>query len=66
MRTNIDLDDKLVEEAFELSSAKTKKELIHMALEEFIENRKRLNLMDLYGKIQFDEHYDYRKMREGK
>lgn len=66
MRTNIDLDDKIVEEAFELSNAKTKKELIHLALEEFIRNRKKLNLMDLYGKIQFTDQYDYKRMREGK
>ena len=65
MRTNIILDDDLVREAFKCSAVKTKKELIHMALKEFVENRRRLNLLDLEGKIEFAEGYNYKKMREG-
>ena len=66
MRTNVVLDERLVDEALKLSNAKTKKELIHKALKEFVENRKRLNLLDLSGKIKFAEGYDYKGMREGK
>lgn len=63
MRTNVVLDDKLIQEALRLSNLKTKKELIHKALEEFIRNRKRLDLREVRGKIQFAEGYDYKKMR---
>ena len=66
MRTNVVLDENLVAEALRLSNAKTKKEVIHKALKEFVENRKRLNLLDLSGKIKFAEGYDYKRMREGK
>lgn len=66
MRTNIVLEEKILKEAFELSKAKTKKELINLALEEFVNNRRKMNLMDLKGKIEFIEDYDYKKMREGK
>ena len=66
MRTNIDLDEKMMSEALRLSKAKTKKELIHQALREFVENRRRLNLLDLEGKIEFVEGYDHKRMREGK
>ena len=66
MRTNVVLDDSLVDEALKLSNAKTKKQLIHEALKEFVDNRKRLNLLDLSGKIKFAEGYDYKRMREGK
>ena len=66
MRTNIDLDEKMMNEALRLSKAKTKKELIHQALKEFVENRRRLNLLDLEGKIKFAEGYDHKRMREGK
>ena len=66
MRTNIVLDDNLVKEAIKLSGAKTKKELIHLALKEFVENKRRLNLLDLEGKIEFAEGYNYKKMREGR
>ena len=66
MRTNIDIDDALLKQAFKFSQAKTKKELIHQALKEFVENRRRLNLSELEGKIEFVEGYDYKSMREGK
>ena len=65
MRTNIDLNDDLVNEAFKLCDAKTKKELIHLALKEFIENHNRKNIMDLKGKIHFDKKYDHKNMRKG-
>ena len=64
MRTNIVLDDKLVAEAFKYSSVKTKKELIHIALREFVDRKRRLNLIDLEGTIEFEKGYDYKKMRE--
>jgi Arc/MetJ family transcription regulator len=64
MRTNIILDDNLVQEAFKYSNAKTKKDLIHLALKEFVEKRRRLNLLDLEGKIEFFEDYDHKKLRE--
>jgi Arc/MetJ family transcription regulator len=67
MRTNIVLDDNLVEEAFKYAdSIKTKKDLIEIALKEFVKTRKMKNLKDLKGKIQFGEDYDYKKMRVGK
>ena len=43
MRTNIDLDDSLLEEAFRLTNVRTKKELVNMALKELIRNQKKLN-----------------------
>jgi len=66
MRTNVVLDDRLVEEAFRLSRVKTKKDLIHQALQEFVETRKRVDLLDLAGRIRFAKDYNYKKMREGR
>jgi Arc/MetJ family transcription regulator len=58
------LDDKLLEEAFKFSQKiSTKKELIEVALKEYVNNRKRRNLKDLKGKIKFAIDYDYKKMR---
>lgn len=65
MRTNIVLDDKLVEEAFGLSDKKTKRELVQEALEEYVINRKIKNLLDIQGKIDFSESYDYKELRKG-
>ena len=64
MRTNIDLEDKLVEEAFSLTGLRTKKELVHLALRELIKSRKKKNLFDLSGQIQFSDDYDYKKLRD--
>jgi len=65
MRTNIVLDDELIEEGFRYSGVKTKRELIQLALREFVENRRRLNLLELEGKIEFAEGYDYKSLRVG-
>ncbi len=65
MRTNIVLDDELVEEAFRHSNAKTKRELVDLALREFVANHKRKDVRELRGKISFHPGYDYKKLREG-
>jgi Arc/MetJ family transcription regulator len=65
MRTNVVLNDELVEEAFKFSDAvSTKRELIEVALREYVNNRKRKNLKELKGKLHFSNGYDYKKMRE--
>jgi Arc/MetJ family transcription regulator len=67
MRTNIVLDDQLVDEAFKYAeNISTKKDLIEIALKEFVKNRKMKNIKDLKGKILFADNYDYKKMRIGK
>jgi len=63
MRTNIVLDDDLMAEASRLSGAKTKKELVHEALRVFIAAKKRKNLLDLRGKIEFEPGYDHKALR---
>jgi hypothetical protein len=63
MRTNIVLDEKLVNEAFRYTTIKTKRELVELALREFVENHKRLDVRKLVGKVNLDPHYDYKKLR---
>ncbi len=65
MRTNIVLDENLVTEALKLSGVRTKKELVHQALREFVENKKRRSLLDLEGKVKFAPNYDYKELRKG-
>jgi Arc/MetJ family transcription regulator len=64
MRTNIVLDESLLAEGFKLSGVKTKKDLIHQALKEFVASRKRHSLLNLEGKILFADGYDYKTLRE--
>lgn len=64
MRTNIVINDKLIEEAKRLTGLKTKKDIVNLALKELIMRRKQKNLLDIKGKISFIEDYDYKNMRE--
>jgi Arc/MetJ family transcription regulator len=66
MRTNIELDQRLVNEAMSLSQIKTKRELVEQALKEFVAIRKRLNLLDLVGAGDLLEDYDYKSLRADK
>lgn len=61
MRTNIEIDDDLMKEALNYSKLKTKKEIIHEALTEYIKYQKRLNLASLQGKVKWVGDLD--KMR---
>lgn len=63
MRTNVVIDDHLITEAFKLTKLKTKKDLIRTALQELIENRKKMDLRKIKGKINFRDDYDYKEMR---
>ncbi len=66
MRTNIEIDDSLMQKAMDISGLKTKKEVVERAMIEFVANRSRKDLRDLRGKIQFADDYDYKAMREGR
>ncbi len=63
MRTNIVLNDELVSEAQALSAIKTKRELIEVALKEFVANRKRMDLRELRGINELRSDYDYKSTR---
>ena len=66
MRTNIDIDDKLMQEAMRSGGFKTKKETVEAALT--ILSKRRLSakkILALCGKVDFDPAYDYKSMRKG-
>ena len=66
MPTNLALDDRLIEEAQKLGRHRTKKEAVTAALDEYISRRKQLDVIGLFGKIDFDENYDYKRARRAK
>ena len=63
MRTNVVIDDALIEEAMALSKLRTKREIVHKALEAYVRALKKMDLRDLRGKIRLAEGYDYKKLR---
>ena len=66
MRTNIDIDDDLLEEARKLTNIKAKKEVVHQALKVLIAFSKRKPLSEIKGKVNFSVDYDYKVARSGK
>jgi len=66
MTTNVEINEELVKVALQLTQFKTEKELIEFALQELIRTRKKPNLLDLSGQIQFTPDYDYKALRENR
>ena len=66
MATNLDLDPELVERALEVSGERTKKAAVTKALQEFIARRRQKRLLDLMGKLEWDEGFDYKRERSRK
>ncbi|MBI5787451.1 MAG: type II toxin-antitoxin system VapB family antitoxin [Candidatus Schekmanbacteria bacterium] len=64
MATNLALDNELIIEAQKVGQHKTKKEAVNTALKEYIKKRKQMEIIDLFGTIEFDEDYDYKKARK--
>lgn len=64
MATNLALDDKLLDEALELSGLRTKKAVVTQALMEYIRKRQQSQVLELFGSIDYDADYDYKTQRK--
>ena len=51
MRTNIDINDELMQEAMEVSQLKTKKAAVELALKEYINMARRQDLASMFGQV---------------
>ncbi|HWW61289.1 MAG TPA: type II toxin-antitoxin system VapB family antitoxin [Thermoanaerobaculia bacterium] len=63
MATNLAIDDRLLEEAQRIGGHRTKKATVTEALEEYVQRRKQVRILELFGKVQFDPKYNYKKQR---
>ncbi|HEX7154150.1 MAG TPA: type II toxin-antitoxin system VapB family antitoxin [Thermoanaerobaculia bacterium] len=63
MATNLAIDDRLLEEAQKIGGHRTKKATVTEALQEYIQHRKQVKILDLFGKVEFDPKHDYKKQR---
>lgn len=63
MRTTIDLDEDLIREAFRYAEVRTKKDLVHLALSEFVAKHRRKDLRELVGKVGIRPDYDHQRLR---
>lgn len=63
MATNLSLDPELIEQAVKVGGERTKKAAVARALEEYIARRKQKHLLELMGKLEWDESFDYKVER---
>jgi Bacterial antitoxin of type II TA system, VapB len=63
MATNLWLDPGLIEQAVKVGGERTKKAAVTRALEEYIARRKQRHLLELMGKLEWDESFDYKAER---
>lgn len=66
MATNLAIDEKLLDEALRVGGHPTKKATVTEALVEYIQRRKQSQIVGLFGKIDVDPAYDYKKQRRRK
>jgi len=64
MPSNIDYDPFLLNEAVKLGGFRYKKEAVNAALKEFVQHHKQLKLIELFGTIEYNENYNYKKERK--
>jgi len=64
MQITLNLDESLLNEAFQLTNLTTQEELMNLALQELVRSRRKKNLLDLAGQIQFATDFDQKALRE--
>jgi hypothetical protein len=63
MATNLSLDPELIERALAVSGERTKKAAVTLALQEFIARRKQKRVLELFGKLEWDNSANYKAER---
>jgi hypothetical protein len=63
MATNLAIDPHLLDRALEVSGERTKKAAVTRALQEFIARREQRRIVELMGKLEWDDSFDYKAER---
>ena len=66
MATKLALDPVLLERAFRVSGEPTRKAAVSRALQEFIARREQRRMAELFGKLDWDNSFDYKAERARK
>jgi Arc/MetJ family transcription regulator len=64
LATNLQLDDRLIERAVKLGKHKTKRAAVTQALREYVEHLEQQKLLALFGNVDYEPEYDYKKQRK--
>jgi Arc/MetJ family transcription regulator len=63
MPTNLAIDPDLLERAVRVSGAKSKTAAVTQALTEFIARREQARMLELFGSLEWDPGFDYKRER---
>jgi hypothetical protein len=66
MATNLAIDPGLLDRALEVSGERTKRAAVTKALEEFIARRQQRGVLELMGKLEWDNSFNYKAERSRK
>ena len=58
MRTTLNIDDEALQAAMKLAGGRTKTEVINEALRRFVRAKRRLQLLELRGKVEWEGEVD--------
>lgn len=63
MATNLQLDDEMINKAVNLGKHKSKKEAVNQALKTYVQSLEQEKVLSLFGTVEYDPDYDYKKQR---
>ena len=60
------IDERLLTEALKLGGRRSRGATVNAALQEYVQRRRRLELVKLFGKVDFHPDWDYKKDRRAR
>jgi Arc/MetJ family transcription regulator len=63
MATNLALDPELLDRVLRASGKRTKREAVTEAMTEYVARREQAGLIDLFGALDWDDSYNYKRDR---
>jgi len=64
--TNLAIDDRLLAEAQKVGQHRTKRETVNAALKEYVQRRKQQKILSIFGSLDYEPGYDYKRERSSK
>ena len=61
--TTLIIDDELIQEVQRVGQHQTQQEAVNEALHEYVARRKQLQILDLFGTIEYEKEYNYKAQR---
>ncbi|KYC42541.1 antitoxin [Scytonema hofmannii PCC 7110] len=64
MTINIPIDEALIQEVLNVGNQQTERDVVEVALREYVQRHKQLKVLELFGTIDYDADYDYKQQRQ--